>query len=116
MWVCEESFGFSFLVLADPAYCSTLFQQLGDPRVMRASTLSHTKEDMAGKLDEIRAAVAECNVVEDGATQEARQWENARRIRVFGMLDTYAQELSAGVSTTPEPSSKEVEVTQQQTE
>lgn len=53
---------------------------------------------MVTKLAEIRAAVAECSVVEDGATQEARQQENARRIRVFGMLDNYAQELSAGTA------------------
>lgn len=46
------------------------------------------------KLDEIRAAVAECNVAEDGSTPEARQLENARRLRAFRKLDTYAQELA----------------------
>ncbi|CAM9194967.1 unnamed protein product [Ectocarpus sp. 12 AP-2014] len=45
------------------------------------------------KLEEIRAAVAECHVGKDGATHEARQQENARRIRVFKKLDAYAQDL-----------------------
>lgn len=47
------------------------------------------------RLDEIRAAVAECSVLEDGATTEARQRENAQRLRVFRQLDLYAQELTA---------------------
>lgn len=47
------------------------------------------------KLDEIRAAVAECSVLEDGATPEARQRENAQRLRVFRQLDSYAAELTA---------------------
>lgn len=71
---------------------------------------------MVSKLDEIRAAVAECSVVEDGATQEDRQRENARRIRVFGMLDNYAQELSAGTNSSSAASSaagsnEDIEVT-----
>ncbi|CAB1118798.1 unnamed protein product [Ectocarpus sp. CCAP 1310/34] len=45
------------------------------------------------KLEEIRAAVAECHVGKDGSTHEARQQENARRIRVFKKLDAYAQDL-----------------------
>lgn len=45
------------------------------------------------KLEEIRAAVAECNVVKDGSTHETRQRENARRIRVFKKLDAHAQDL-----------------------
>ncbi|CAM9378676.1 unnamed protein product, partial [Ectocarpus sp. 13 AM-2016] len=45
------------------------------------------------KLEEIRAAVAECHVGKDGPTHEARQQENARRIRVFKKLDAYAQDL-----------------------
>lgn len=47
------------------------------------------------KLDEIRAAVAECSVLEDGATPEARQRENSQRLRVFRQLDSYASELTA---------------------
>lgn len=45
------------------------------------------------KLDEIRAAVAECNVLENGATLEARQQENAQRLRVFRQLDSYASSI-----------------------
>ncbi|CAM9239422.1 unnamed protein product [Ectocarpus fasciculatus] len=45
------------------------------------------------KLEDIRAAVAECNVAKDGSTHEARQRENARRIRVFKKLDAYNQDL-----------------------
>lgn len=47
------------------------------------------------KLDEIRAAVAECSVLEDGATPEARQRENAQRLRAFRKLDSYSAELTA---------------------
>lgn len=50
---------------------------------------------MMSKLDEIRAAVAECSVPKDGATPEARQQENAQRLRVFRQLDSYAAELTA---------------------
>ncbi|CAM9773780.1 unnamed protein product, partial [Ectocarpus sp. 6 AP-2014] len=45
------------------------------------------------KLEDIRATVAECHVGKDGSTHEARQQENARRIRVFKKLDAYAQDL-----------------------
>lgn len=78
---------------------------------MRASTPVHTKGAMASKLEEIRAAVAECSVVEDGVTQDARQRENARRVRVFRMLDAYSQELSARTAAS---SNEGIEVIRQQ--
>lgn len=63
-----------------------------------------------GKLEEIRAAVAQCSVLGDGATPEARQRENAQRLRVFRQLDSYAAELtaSAAAAAAAESTSEEV--------
>lgn len=60
------------------------------------------------KLDEIRAAVAECNVLHDGATPGARQRENAQRLRVFRQLDSYAAELTASAAAAVAESSEEI--------
>lgn len=44
--------------------------------------------DMGGiKLAEIRAAIAACNFVEDGSTQEIRQETNAKRVKLYRQLD-----------------------------
>lgn len=39
------------------------------------------------KLAEVRAAIAACNFVEDGSTQEIRQATNAKRVKLYRQLD-----------------------------
>lgn len=45
------------------------------------------------ELDEFRAAIAACSVVEEGSTQAARQRANAKRINLYAALDGCRSEL-----------------------